>query len=152
MIRNYIVIAIRKIFTNWIQSSINLFGLVVGIASSLLIFSYVSHEMHYDSFHEDSERIFKVGGTLSYGGNEFNLFGFSPGFGNILQESDKRIEAISLFADCDVLSDWCPELNFSGSRSKSEIDELCEQFINVSAHGYQMTSNTSSLAKPIQIE
>ncbi len=64
----------------------------------------------------------------------------------------KRIEAIRLFADCDILSDWCPSLNFSGSCRKSEIDELCEKFINVSAHGYQMSSSPSSFPKQIPIE
>lgn len=50
----------------------------------------------------------------------------------------KRIEAIRLFADCDVLHSWRPELRSSTSvRSKSETDRLCEQFISVLAQGYQ---------------
>lgn len=50
----------------------------------------------------------------------------------------KRLEAIRLFADCDVLHSWRPELRSPNSvRSKAETDDLCEQFINVFAQGYQ---------------
>lgn len=50
----------------------------------------------------------------------------------------KRIEAVRLFANSDVFYSWHPELPISTStRSKQEIDELCEQFISVLNQGYQ---------------
>ncbi|MBE9075883.1 M48 family metallopeptidase [Romeria aff. gracilis LEGE 07310] len=53
----------------------------------------------------------------------------------------KRIEAIRLFADCDVLPSWRPEMrSTSPVRSKAEIDEQCEQFIRVMAQGYQASA------------
>lgn len=50
----------------------------------------------------------------------------------------KRIEALRLFAECEVLHSWRPELRSSTPvRSKPETDDLCEQFIRVLAQGYQ---------------
>lgn len=64
----------------------------------------------------------------------------------------KRIEAIRLFADCDVLHAWRPELRSSTWRTKQETDKLCEQFISVLAKEYQPGSTASSIPKTIQIE
>jgi Zn-dependent protease with chaperone function len=44
----------------------------------------------------------------------------------------KRIKAIRLFADCEVLHSWRPEMHCSTLvHSKPETDTLCEQFIDV---------------------
>ncbi len=39
---------------------INVLGLTIGLASSLLIFLIVRHDLSYDTFHEKSDRIFRV--------------------------------------------------------------------------------------------
>ncbi len=39
---------------------LNIFGLAVGIASFVFIFYYVNHELSYDQFHEDKDRIYRV--------------------------------------------------------------------------------------------
>lgn len=49
----------------------------------------------------------------------------------------KRLAALSLFADCETLYKWRPELRSSASaRSKSEIDHLCEQVIRIIPKGH----------------
>lgn len=48
----------------------------------------------------------------------------------------KRINALRLFAECDVFHSWRPELRSQDSRSKQEIDNLCEQVIRVLPKGY----------------
>ena len=60
MFRNYLKIAYRNIYKNKGYSFINIFGLGVGIASFLLIGMYIVHELSYDSFHEDSDRIYRI--------------------------------------------------------------------------------------------
>ncbi|NJO94597.1 MAG: M48 family metallopeptidase [Hydrococcus sp. RM1_1_31] len=64
----------------------------------------------------------------------------------------KRIEAIRLFSECDVLASWRPELHSSLSRDKQATDELCEQFISVLAQGYQPGIGESLSPKNIEIE
>lgn len=60
MWKNYIKIAWRNLSRNRMFSIINILGLAIGIAASLLILQYVSHELSYDGFHENSGRIVRI--------------------------------------------------------------------------------------------
>ena len=39
---------------------INMLGLVLGISFSTMLYTYVSHELSYDSFHQKSDRTFRI--------------------------------------------------------------------------------------------
>ena len=60
MIRNYFKIAIRNFWRNKAFSSINILGLSIGIASCLIIMLFVQHELSYDRYNENAERIVRV--------------------------------------------------------------------------------------------
>ena len=60
MFNNYFKIALRNINMNRAFSSINIFGLAIGLAGCLLIFQYVSFELSYNKFHEHSENIYRI--------------------------------------------------------------------------------------------
>ncbi|MEX2363794.1 MAG: ABC transporter permease, partial [Balneolaceae bacterium] len=60
MLKNYFKIAIRNLFKQKGHSFINIFGLAVGLATSILIVLYVIHEASYDRFLNNSDRIFRV--------------------------------------------------------------------------------------------
>ncbi|MFD1145187.1 ABC transporter permease [Larkinella insperata] len=60
MLRNYFKIAFRNLRRNKVFSGINVFGLAVGLASCLLLFIYISHELSYDNFHSNADRIVRV--------------------------------------------------------------------------------------------
>ena len=60
MIRNFITIAYRNFIRNRFFSIINLLGLSIGIASCLLIFTYVSNELSYEEMHPEHDQIFRV--------------------------------------------------------------------------------------------
>lgn len=60
MFKNYLKIAYRSILKNKSYSFINISGLAVGLASFLLIGIYINHELSYDTFHEDSDRIYRI--------------------------------------------------------------------------------------------
>lgn len=65
MFKNYAKIAIRNLLKNKVYSLINILGLAIGLATSLLIVLYVMHEWNYDTFHTQSDRIFRVVQTTS---------------------------------------------------------------------------------------
>ncbi|TFH27222.1 MAG: hypothetical protein E4H10_04575 [Bacteroidia bacterium] len=58
MIRNFILVALRNLWRNRGYASINIFGLAIGLATSIFIFLYVINELSYDRFHEKSDRIY----------------------------------------------------------------------------------------------
>ncbi|MDX1286444.1 MAG: ABC transporter permease, partial [Draconibacterium sp.] len=60
MFRNYLKIAIRNLKKNKLHSFINIAGLAIGMAVSILILSYVWFELSFDRFHSKSDRIYRV--------------------------------------------------------------------------------------------
>ncbi len=60
MLINYLKIAWRNLVRNKVYSFINIGGLAVGMAATLLIFQYVAFERSYDRFHDKADRIFRV--------------------------------------------------------------------------------------------
>jgi putative ABC transport system permease protein len=60
MIRSYFKIALRNLSRNKIYSLINISGLSLGLACSMLIILYVADELSYDRFHKDVNRIYRI--------------------------------------------------------------------------------------------
>ena len=60
MIHNLLKIAFRNLWRQKISSLINILGLSIGLASSLVIFLFVYKEMNYDNFHKKGNNIYKV--------------------------------------------------------------------------------------------
>ena len=60
MLKNYFKIAVRSLVKNSTYSFINIGGLAVGLASSILILLWVAHEYSYDRFHENYNNIYRL--------------------------------------------------------------------------------------------
>lgn len=60
MIKNYLKIAWRNLVRQKSFSLINILGLSIGLSCCLILLAFVKHERSYDSFHPDSEKIFRV--------------------------------------------------------------------------------------------
>ncbi len=60
MLHNYFKIFIRNLKKNPGYIMINILGLSVGMAASILIFLFVQHELSYDKYHENADRIYRV--------------------------------------------------------------------------------------------
>jgi len=58
--RNIIKSAFQSFYHFKLYTSINLFGLILGLTCSTVIFLYVGFEFSFDNFHQDRERIFRV--------------------------------------------------------------------------------------------
>ena len=67
MIGNYFKIAVRNIFKHKGVSLINITGLAIGIACSILILLFVTHELSYDRFHVNADRIYRIAVRASIG-------------------------------------------------------------------------------------
>lgn len=60
MIRNYILTALRNFTKNKFFTFINILGLSIGIACSILILLWVSDELSFDKFHPKADRLYEV--------------------------------------------------------------------------------------------
>lgn len=71
MVLNIIKTAIRNITSGPLYSSINILGLAIGMACSLLLLLYVQDELEYDSFHQHASSIYRLADDRIVGGKEF---------------------------------------------------------------------------------
>ena len=60
MLRNYLTVALRNLFRQKVYSFVNIAGLAIGIATCVLILSFVRFELSYDTYHEKADRIYRV--------------------------------------------------------------------------------------------
>ncbi len=98
MFKNDIKMALRTIQRNKGYTLINMTGLAIGIASCLLILLFVQHELSYDKFHENADRIVSVGMSANLGTNSFTIAdGPAPLAEALLNDIPEVVESTRLF-------------------------------------------------------
>ncbi|MBN2012948.1 ABC transporter permease [candidate division KSB1 bacterium] len=68
MFKNYLKIAYRFILKQKSYALINIAGLSIGLACSMIIILYISTELGYDTFHTNAPRIIRIASNLTLGG------------------------------------------------------------------------------------
>jgi len=116
MLRNYLKIAWRNLAKNKVFSFINIFGLSVGLTCCILISLYIYHEISYDTYHKNANRIFRLGTVfIDQGVGEPDANTSAP-LGKLIQQEYPEVEAsarlLNLFRDDKTL------LQVTGNDSK----------------------------------
>ena len=60
MIKNYFKIAWRTLLRYKAYTGINVFGLTLSITAAILIFTMVTYQFSFDSFHQNKDRIYRI--------------------------------------------------------------------------------------------
>jgi ABC-type antimicrobial peptide transport system permease subunit len=60
MLLNYFKVALRVMMRSKVYSAINIFGLTLGIAGSMLLFLWVAREFSFDQFHANKQQLYVV--------------------------------------------------------------------------------------------
>jgi putative ABC transport system permease protein len=98
MIKNYILLFVRNLQRQKLFSVINLLGLTVSIASTLIIYLYVAHEFSYDSFHPNIDRLYRVNQTFIWAQDANGQFSRTgPGVAHAIKEELPEVEMVSSF-------------------------------------------------------
>ncbi|HKI79055.1 MAG TPA: ABC transporter permease [Ignavibacteriaceae bacterium] len=93
MIFNYLKIAFRNLNRNKVYSFINIFGLSIGLACCILIILFVKNEVSYDSFHNNSDNIFRLSLFENYAKDEQHFNSITPArFGPELKSYYPEVE------------------------------------------------------------
>lgn len=93
IIQNYWNSTCRNLMKRKAFSFINIFGLAVGMASALLILTYVAFEFSFDKMHGKSDRIYRVQSTFHEGEVLTDDWATSSfGYGSAMQENLAGIE------------------------------------------------------------
>src|SRR5512135_1244501 len=73
MFKNYFKIAWRNIARHKIYTTINVFGLALGICACMVIYLITSYEFSFDRFHKDGDRIYRIVGDMQGSNGEKNF-------------------------------------------------------------------------------
>ncbi|MFD2200867.1 ABC transporter permease [Shivajiella indica] len=106
MLSNYLKIFLRNLKKNPAYILINILGLAVGMAASLLILMFVHHELSYEDFHEKKDRIYRVSRAFMNQEGEVNLHlgHAAPPFGPLLKSDfSKEIEESVRLMNINIL-------------------------------------------------
>lgn len=96
MIKNYFLLFARNLKRQKLFSAINLLGLTVSIASTLLIYLYVRHEFSFDRFHPHADRVYRINQTFIWGENSNNQFSSTgPGVAYAVKEEIAEVELMT---------------------------------------------------------
>lgn len=170
MLHNYIKIAFRSLLKNQTYSIINIGGLAIGLASSILIFLWVADEYSYDTFHVNYNNIYQVYNQAEWNGHigtgnsqpyplREALLAQSSGIkhvvmtnwgeGNMLQVGETRLNKYGLNASEDFFKVFTYEW-LSGDPATA-LNELTSIVITEST-AKALFNSTDALNKTIRIE
>ncbi|MBO6762827.1 MAG: ABC transporter permease, partial [Roseivirga sp.] len=71
MLKNYVKVAFRSLLKQPAYTALNIIGLTVGIASSLIILLYIFHETSFDKQHSKADRIYRLSTQITEPDNSF---------------------------------------------------------------------------------
>ena len=97
MIRNILKTAIRHILKYFGYSFLNIFGLTLGITSSLFLIIYVADEVSYDKYHEKADRIYRVSSTITEPDDQFTWIVAQIPFGPQVAQDYPEVESFVRF-------------------------------------------------------
>jgi putative ABC transport system permease protein len=103
MLKNYFVAAIRSLYKNKGFTVINILGLSIGLASFVLISLYVYHEVSFDRYHANADRIFKIVENLKTENEMLYQSSSSPPMGPALQREFPEVESYVRLLSTDML-------------------------------------------------
>ncbi|HEU5290825.1 MAG TPA: ABC transporter permease [Cyclobacteriaceae bacterium] len=126
MLKNHLKIAFRNLLKNPTYSFINIGGLSLGLASSILILLWVSHELSYDKFHTNADRIHQLWVNAKFDGkiNSFNSVPMPAK--EAVKEADSRIKntAIGGWGTLHLLSVGENKINIKGQIVSPEFLDI----------------------------
>jgi len=70
MFKNHLKIALRSLKRQPFFTSLNVFGLAIGMAGGLLISLYIYDEFSFDKMYADADRIYRIDTDIKFGGAE----------------------------------------------------------------------------------
>jgi putative ABC transport system permease protein len=101
MVSNYFKIVLRNTKKSPLYVFINIFGLAVGMAVSILILLFVKHELSYDRYHANAERIVRVSRAWFNQDGEISLHlgHAAPPFASLIKSDfgDDVVHAVRFF-------------------------------------------------------
>ncbi|UXE68431.1 MAG: ABC transporter permease [Chryseotalea sp. WA131a] len=123
MIKHYLTHFVRNLQRQKLFTFINILGLTVGIASSLLIYLYARHEFSFDRFHHNADHIYRLNQTFIWGESSDNEFASTgPGVAYAVKEEIPEVKLLtSIHTPGDFLVSYTNQKNEVISFEQTEV-------------------------------
>jgi len=146
MIWNYFKISFRNLTRNKAFSIINILGLSVGLAASLLIALWVFDELSYDKFNENYDRIYRVERFIHFEGKIFHVPVCGAVYGKTIKERIPEVEDFTRIYDIE-LSVW----NYKNSNSEEVVKFADTGFFKVFTFPLLRGNPKTALKEPFSV-
>ena len=95
MLKHYLTTAFRNLFRDKIFTVINIMGLSIGMAVFLLISIWIGYEKSFDTFHEKSDRIYKLMVDMTTPNKPVTIWSTTPApIGPVLESKIPEVEKV----------------------------------------------------------
>src|SRR5215469_7895177 len=101
MLKNYFLIAIRKLWKHKVHAAINVLGLAIGLCSCLIIFLITHYEMSYDRFHPNGDRIYRIVQSRTFGNRHMDDAAIQGPVATTLRGEVTGLQAVSPYLTFD---------------------------------------------------
>ena len=152
MLKNYFKIAIRNLMKNKVFSFINIFGLSIGLTCCMLIALYIVHELSYDSYHKNVDRLYQLGTTFIISGEQHRTANTPAPMANAVQqefpEIEKTTRLLSTFLDDEVLLRYTSSENKIKSFYESKAFLADSTFFQLFSYNFKEGNPLTALSNP----
>lgn len=91
MLKRHLSLAYRRLIADKLTGIVNIVGLSIGISASIVILQFVIHELSFDKFHTNADRVFAISAVMKFGGNETTTRKMSAQFGPAVREGSADV-------------------------------------------------------------
>jgi hypothetical protein len=115
MLKTYFLVALRVLRKNKAYSGLNILGLSIGVAASVLIFLVIRWETGYDGYHKNKDRVYRVVTELvgKSNGEILETHGYAPlGLGDLVR---KEVAGVGRVAAVMKYTAWQAHLGAKGA-------------------------------------
>jgi putative ABC transport system permease protein len=138
MFKNYLKVALRNFRRQKVFSSINVVGLSVGMTVSILIFLLIRYERSYDTFHQNTDTIYRVADD-----------DYSTTAANLAQALKQEFPEIKHAARVVKLGGFLQ--NERGYFNETEIQCVDPEFFNIFSYPLATGNLPEPLEQPFQV-
>lgn len=144
MFFHYLQTAIRNLKRQKGYSFINIFGLSVGLTICMFILLYIQHELSFDSYHKDAERIYQIMTTVEGPTFTHKHPGIAPIYAGLIKGTLPQIEYVTWTWSHNVDS----QVEFGDRIFKEESKHIMfvdEDFLNIFSVKFKLGNPDTAL-------
>lgn len=151
MIKSMIIIAWRNALRQKQFTSLNILGLTIGIATSILIGLYIYDETSYDSFHANADRIYRVNQPNIWSDWNDVISNTGPNVATALREDAPEFEQITRLMSLGEQTVTSDKISHANSFKETQMYAAEENFFDVFSFEFLHGNPTTSLQEPMNM-